>query len=171
MDLEQRVARLEAIEAIKQLKSSYFYACDNKQPEAMRACFAPGDIDLDYGRIGVFNSREQVVDIFSELACHDHIVEMHHGQNPQVRILDADTAEATFGLYYHLIDTRQQTVTQLAGFYDDGFVRIDGEWKINRSHYRVVSTQIFELSEGLAKVIFAGGTAPTELDDPSKQAG
>src|SRR6056300_1481448 len=30
-DLEQRLSRLEAIEAIKQLKARYFHACDTKQ--------------------------------------------------------------------------------------------------------------------------------------------
>ncbi len=171
MNLEQRVARLEAIEDIKQLKSRYFSACDNKQPEVMRECFAPGKIELDYGRIGCFDDRDEVVAVFTRLACQDHIIEMHHGQNPQVRIDSEDRASGTFGLYYFLIDTRRQLVTQLGGFYEDEFTRIDGEWKISRSHYRVVSTQIFELAEGLARVIFAGGAAPVELDDPGRQAG
>ena len=171
MTIEQRLARLEAIEAIRQLKARYFHACDNKQPERVRECFAPGPVDLRYGRIGEFSDREQMVAVFTELACHDHIVEMHHGQNPQIDILDDDNAHALWGLYYYLIDTRQQTVTQLAGSYDDDFVRIDGQWCITRSHYEVTSTQIFDLSEGLAKVIFAGAEAPRELDDPGKQAG
>ena len=171
MSIEQRLARLEAIEAIKQLKARYFHACDTKQPDLVRECFAPGAVDLRYGRIGEFSEREQMVAVFKELACHEHIVEMHHGQNPQIEVFDEDNARATWGLYYYLIDTRQQTVTQLAGFYDDGFVRIDGQWLINRSHYDVVSTQIFDLTEGLARVIFAGGEAPRDLDDPAKQAG
>ena len=36
MTLEQRIARLEAIEAIKQLKYAYFHACDTKQPARVR---------------------------------------------------------------------------------------------------------------------------------------
>jgi len=171
MTVEKRLERLEAIEAIRQLKARYFHACDSKQPELVRECFAPGEIDLRYGRIGNFDNRDQVVAIFTELACQDHIVEMHHGQNPQIEILDADNATATWGLYYYLIDTRQKTVTQLGGFYEDGYVRLDGEWKMSKSWYEVKSTQIFDLTEGLAKVIFAGATAPAELDDPSKQAG
>jgi len=170
MTLEQRIERLEAIEAIKQLKARYFHACDTKQPDRVRDCFAEGDINLVYGRIGSFGHRDELVAVFRKLACHEHIVEMHHGQNPQVRIIDVNTAEATFGLFYHLIDTRQQTVTQLGGFYEDGFTRENGEWKICSSHYEVVSTQIFDLTEGLAKPVFAGGVAPVELDDPGKQA-
>lgn len=171
MTLEQRIARLEAIEAIRQLKYRYFHACDTKQPHRVRECFAPGEIDLRYGRIGDFSDREQMLAVFTELACAEHIVEMHHGQNPQIEVQGEDDATATWGLYYYLIDTRRESVTQLAGFYDDAYARIDGQWRITRSCYEVSSTQIFDLSEGLSRVIFAGAAAPAELDDPGQQAG
>ena len=169
--LEQRLSRLEAIEDIRQLKARYFHACDSKQPQIVRECFAPGDIELRYGRIGNFDNREDMLAVFTELACQPHIVEMHHGQNPRIEVHDADHATGVWGLYYYLIDTRRQIVTQLAGFYDDAYVRIEGQWRIAASRYEVTSTQVFELSEGLARVIFAGRTAPVELDDPGKQAG
>lgn len=171
MSLEQRIARLEAIEAIKQLKYRYFHACDNKQPDLVRECFLPGVIDLEYGRIGRFQDREEMLAVFTELACQEHIVEMHHGQNPRIELQDDDHATGVWGLYYFMIDTRRELVTQLAGFYHDQYQRADGAWYISASRYDVNSTQIFDLSDGLAKAIFAGREAPVELDDPSKQAG
>jgi SnoaL-like domain len=170
LDFEQRLSRLEAIEAIRQLKARYFHACDTKQPDTVRECFAPGPIELRYGRVGNFDNREDMLAVFTELACQPHIVEMHHGQNPRIEVQDADNATGIWGLYYYLIDTRRRIVTQLAGFYDDAYVRSDGQWRITRSRYEVTSTQVFDLSEGLARVIFAGRAAPVELDDPGKQA-
>ena len=170
MALSRRIARLEAIESIRQLKARYFDACDNKQPERIRDCFIEGEIDLDYGRIGRFRDRDRLVEVFKQLACHEHIVEMHHGQNPQIQILDEDSAIGRWGLYYCLIDTRQQTLTQLGGFYDDHYRCVDGEWRIRKSVYEVTSSQIFDLSDGLARVVFAGCAAPAELDDPGRQA-
>lgn len=169
-DLERRIARLEAIEAIRQLKHRYFHACDTKQPELVRECFLPGEIDLQYGRIGSFSDREAMLAVFTELACAEHIVEMHHGQNPQIEIADEDHATGTWGLYYYLIDTRRRQVTQLGGFYEDAYRRHEGEWRIAASRYEVTSTQLFDLGEGLARVIFAGRAAPVEVDDPSRQA-
>ena len=169
MTLEQRITRLEAIEAIKCLKASYFEACDRKQPDLVRACFAPGAIDLRYGRIGAFDDREQMIEVFTELACSDHIIEMHHGQNPRIEILDDTHATAHWGLYYYMIDTRRQTTTQLAGFYDDAYQCLDGHWLITRSHYEVASTQILDLSDQHVASIFAGGVAPATLDDPNEQ--
>tara|TARA_B110000503_G_scaffold13903_1_gene18976 strand:+ start:100289 stop:100804 length:516 start_codon:yes stop_codon:yes gene_type:complete len=171
VSLEQRLSRLEAIEDIRQLKARYFHACDNKQPDVVRECFAVGKIDLRYGRIGNFDDREKMLAVFTELACQPHIVEMHHGQNPRIEVLDADNATGIWGLYYYMIDTRRQIVTQLAGFYDDAYSRSDGQWRITCSSYEVTSTQIFDLTEGLARIIFAGSFAPVELDDPGKQAG
>jgi len=106
--LEQRLARREAAEAIKQLKAAYFHACDNNQPEVVRGCFFVGRIDLRYGRIGDFTDREKVVPFFFELGCQEHIAEMPHGQNPRIVLLDADYANGVWGLYYYLIDTRRQ---------------------------------------------------------------
>ena len=42
MTLEQRIARLEALEAIRQLKHRYLNACDLKEVESIRDCFATG---------------------------------------------------------------------------------------------------------------------------------
>ncbi len=169
--LEQRIARLEAIEAIKQLKYRYFHACDAKQPDRVRECFLPGKIDLQYGRIGEFSDREAMLSVFTELACQEHIVEMHHGQNPRIELQGDDNATGVWGLYYHMIDTRRELVTQLAGFYDDEYVRDGQAWYMAASRYEVTSTQLFDLSEGLARAIFAGRAAPPELDDPGAQAG
>lgn len=171
MSIEQRIERLEAIEAIRQLKYRYFHACDTKQPGLVRECFCAGPVRLEYGRIGSFDSREDMLVVFTELACQEHIVEMHHGQNPQIDLHDADNASATWGLYYHMIDTRRELVTQLAGFYDDTYRREEGQWRISASCYEVASTQIFDLTEGLARAIFAGRAAPAALDDPGQQAG
>jgi len=112
-----------------------------------------------------------MIAVFTELACAEHIVEMHHGQNPQITLVDADHATAVWGLYYHMIDTRREVVTQLGGFYDDAYRRGDHGWRIVASRYQVTSTQLFELGEGLARAIFAGRAAPVELDDPGAQAG
>lgn len=169
-DLETRLQALEDIEAIKRLKYDYLFFSDHKQPEKMRECFAPGEISIDYGRIGVFNNRDQLVEVFAQLACAEHIIEMHHAQNPRVDLLANNKAQGVFGLYYFMIDSRQQTVTQLGGYYDDTYEKLAGQWKITATAFKVTSTQILSIDEGLLKMLFAGSTAPVEIDDPSKQA-
>lgn len=169
--LEQRIATLEAIEAIKSLKARYFLSCDSKRPQQVRECFADGEVDIQYGRIGNFSRADDMVAVFAKLACEEHIVEMHHAQNPQITVHSALQASAVWGLYYFMIDTRQKIATQLGGHYDDDYRCIDGQWKITRTVYTLTSTYVTDVSDALAKVVFAGRTAPAEIDDPTRQAG
>jgi len=167
--LERRIAVLEDIEAIRKLKHRYFFACDQKRPAEVLDCFAPGEVHIDYGRIGVFSKAEDMLAIFTALACQEHIIEMHHAQNPQIEVLDAARAEATWGLYYFMINTRDNNVTQLGGYYVDEYRKLHGEWKISSTAFHVTSTQLLDIGEGMARVLFAGASAPAEVDDPSRQ--
>lgn len=168
--LEQRIQALEDIEAIKQLKHRYFLCCDRKQPQAVRDCFVDGPMTIDYGRIGVFDNADAMVEVFERLACQEHIVEMHHAQNPQIELTSPTTAKATWGLYYYMINTHDDSVTQLGGCYDDEYTRVDGHWKISATRYTVTSTVLLSMASDTVRSIFAGGAAPAAIDDPSRQA-
>lgn len=170
MSLEERIARLEAIEDIKQLKARYFQHCDAKQPQQVRECFVDGPMEIDYGRVGSFDNADDMVAEFERLACEDHIVEMHHAQNPQIEVRTANEASGYWGLYYHMSDLSQQVVIQLGGYYEDEYRCMDGEWKISATRYRLTSTQIMDVSGESPKLLFVGREAPAELDDPSRQA-
>ena len=169
--LARRLTALEDLEAIKQLKYRYFFNCDQKQPDQVRECFADGTVDLDFGRIGHFDNADALVAIFTELACAEHIVEMHHAQNPQITLQGDDQATGLWGLFYYMIDTRQKICTQLGGYYQDRYRKTAAGWKITASAFNVTSTQILSVEDGLVKALFAGRTAPREIDDPSRQAG
>jgi hypothetical protein len=157
--LEIRLSRLEDAEAIRSLKAHYFACCDKKDPEGMRDCFVPGTVHIDYGRIGVFDNRDQLVAIFSQLGCHPHIVEMHHGVNPEITVLDAQHARGTWGLHYQMINTQDRTITQLGAYYDDEYRKVDGLWKITSTRCVVTSTLVVSY-EGAAGVLFAGIQPP-----------
>ena len=75
MTLEQRIARLEAMEAIRQLKHRYLNACDLKEVETIRDCFATGPIVVDFEAIGRFEDRDSFVakiDFHAVLSQSDH---------------------------------------------------------------------------------------------------
>lgn len=158
--LRQQVARLADTQAITQLKYRYLNACDAKQPELVTACFAPGEVDIDYGHIGRFNCREDFVAVFVELGCHDHIVDLHHAQNPIVEITEEDTARAEIGLHFHSINTRDKTTFQLAGHYRDEYRRIDGQWLITRSHFQPHWVEIRDFSGDSDVVTYSGNRMP-----------
>lgn len=149
--MEARLRKLEDVEAIRSLKARYFACCDGKDAAGVRECFAPGSVRIDYGRIGVFENRDQLVEVFETLGCHAHIVEMHHGVNPQIAVRDDSHAHGTWGLYYQMFDTCGQTMTQLGAYYEDEYRKIGGEWKIAATRCVVTS----------ALLMSYGGTTPT----------
>lgn len=153
--IEQRLRRLEDIEAIRALKARYLTACDRKDPQAIRACFADGPVVIEYGAVGNFDTADALVKLYTEVACHDYMVEMHHGVNPQIEV-QGGTARASWGLHYFLINTQAKSLTQLAGYYEDEYRKDGGGWKIIRTRFVATSTLAMDYSEGLAKTLFAG---------------
>ena len=93
MDLEQRIDRLEAIEAIKQLTARWWFACDTRDTAGMRACFDESNFEIDFGFIGRFTDMDAFISVFESLACHPTHIDMHHGLAPEINLLSADSAE------------------------------------------------------------------------------
>ena len=154
--LDLQIQRLSDIEAIRQLKARYFHGCDQKQLSVIKHCFADGDIFIDYGVIGQFHHRDEFLALFSEKACHAHIVDTHHGQNAQIDCLSSDKATAIWDLYFFQIDTQAKTLTQLAGFYEDEFIKVAGHWFIQKTSFTVTSSVITRMQEENANILFAG---------------
>ncbi len=163
MSLEQRIQVLEDIEAIKKLKARYFHACDRKHVDVIRECFVEGDCMIDYGAVGVFKNREGLIDLFTEKACLDSIIDMHHGQNPQITVMSDTIAVAAWDLFFYQINTEADTLMQLAGFYEDKFKKTNKGWRIEETKFNVTSTLVSQLEEGLPKVVAAMNPQLIEL--------
>ena len=168
--LAARLQALEDIEAIKCLKYRYFQACDSKDPAAFRNCFADGEIVIEYGRIGSYSQRDELTQVFSELACHDHIIEMHHAQNPVIELISDHRARGSWSLYYYMINTRDRNTAQFGGIYRDEYVRGEPGWQMCSSEFFQTSTQLLDYNDEYVKILFGGRTAPATIDDPKQQS-
>ncbi|HWU67418.1 MAG TPA: nuclear transport factor 2 family protein [Stenotrophobium sp.] len=154
--MAQRLQALEDREVICALKSAYLAACDAKDPKAMRACFADGPVRIDYGVIGTFDNADALVAIFTQMACHDYMVEMHHGVNPQITLIGDKRAKGHWGLHYQLINTQEKKLTQLGAYYDDEYVKTASGWKIEATRCVVTSTLVLDLGAAAVAPVFAG---------------
>ncbi len=159
-DLSARLQALEDIEAIRQLKARYLFSCDRKDAAIMRSCFVDGKLEIDYGVVGRFDTADALVKLFVEVGCHDYMVEMHHGVNPQIDRVSADLARGTWGLHYFLINTRDRTLTQLGGYYEDEYARTASGWKISKTRFVATSTLVLDVNSDAAKALFAGRAPP-----------
>lgn len=160
-NLAIRIQRLEDIESIRQLKARYFHACDRKDIAAIKSCFGNGKIHIDYGAIGIFDNRDAFLAVYQQMACHPHIIDVHHGQNAQIHWNSEFHATAIWDLFFYQIDKSTNNLTQLAGFYTDKFEKVDGNWVIVETIFRVSSSLVSNIGESNLKVLFAGA-APSQ---------
>ena len=160
-DLESRIARLEAIEAIKALKARYWHCCDHKDVEGVRDCFLDGPVEIHYdGPVGLVNHRDGLYQIFKDVACQTHIVEMHHGGPPNIEVNGPESANATWGLVYHLMNTEAQTVSIVGGYYEDEYTRVDGQWWISKARFKVCSAVTYGWKDAALRLLYAGASLP-----------
>ncbi|MDY0072259.1 MAG: nuclear transport factor 2 family protein [Thauera sp.] len=138
-DLAARIARLEALEDIRNLKHRYLNACDLKEVEVIRDCFATGPVLIDYEGVGVFEDRDSFVDLYQSLACHPNVVDSHHGANPEIELTSETTAKGRWGLGYFNLDANTGETRQLGVMYEDEYRREPEGWKIIVSRSRLLS--------------------------------
>ncbi len=139
MNLEQRIARLEALEAIRQLKHRYLNACDLKDVEVIRDCFATGPIRIDYEAVGVFEERDPFVALYQSLACHPRVRDSHHGANPEIELTSSAAARGRWSLCYFNLDAETGLTRRLGVIYDDEYRCIAGAWKIVATRSRILA--------------------------------
>lgn len=97
-DLEQRIARIEAIEEIKKLKSRYAQACDDSyNPETMRSIFTT-DAVWDGGEaFGRYEGQDAICEFFAGVSSQITWA-LHYMIAPEIDV--ADDAKTATGTWY-----------------------------------------------------------------------
>jgi SnoaL-like domain len=128
-DLQQRLARLEAVEEIKRLKARYCEFCDRQyDADGIAGLFAEGGTweGEQFGRhIGRNEIRAFFARISSEIVFAAHLV-----LNPIIEFTDAEHARARWRLIMPATvrTPGEKEARWLVGAYDDHHVRVDGVW-------------------------------------------
>ncbi|HTV94972.1 MAG TPA: nuclear transport factor 2 family protein [Steroidobacteraceae bacterium] len=163
-ELFRRVARLEDLEAIRRLKARYLNACDQQDPDSAKSCFAEGEVLIDMGHVGVFRDREAFAALYRSAGCHPHILDTHHGANPEIEHLDDTHAKGLWSLDYRNINTRDKTVTLASLIYHDEYEKIDGRWKIRKSVSEFKSALHLSYASGTLEPILAARSVAGAVD-------
>jgi uncharacterized protein (TIGR02246 family) len=129
---------LVEIEAIKRLKYRYARSLDTKDWDALAACFTP-DATASYsgGQLS-FEGRDAIIDFLKQvLGSHDALTS-HNMSQPEIELTGADSATGVWALQDMVMFTEQAFVVRGASFYDDEYVKVNGEWKFKHTGYRRV---------------------------------
>ena len=138
-ELERRLGALEDIEAIKQLKYRYWRHLDLKQWDELARCFA-ADATVCYssGKYE-FTGVAAIMQFLSQSLGHERgSVTIHHGHHPEIELLSAASARGTWALYNYMFNLKQNRGIRIGAYYDDRYVKLDGDWKFEHIGYRYI---------------------------------
>ncbi len=138
-DLERRIQALEDVEAIKRLKYRYWRHLDLKQWDELAACFA-ADAAVSYGDGRYrFAGVDAIMRFLREsLGRETGSVTIHHGHHPEIELTGQATARGRWALYNYLFNDAQHRGVRIGAFYDDEYVKLAGEWKLQSVGYTTV---------------------------------
>ncbi len=141
--LRRDVQRLMDIEAIKQLKHSYFRCIDTANWEELETLFHD-DIQVHF--VGGFyewkvQGKKDLM-VQQRQAFHRESVGHHNGHHPEIHVLSETRAN---GIWY-LSDTMwvlsHEFITTGTALYWDQYEKVDGRWLVRETRYR----RIYEIS-------------------------
>ena len=125
--LEERIATLEAIEAIKQLKARYCAACDdNHNPDEITKLFASDGIWEGEG-IGTHQGHAAIRALFERFQQRISFSQ-HNVMNPIIEV-DGDRAKGTWYFLGPFTFRKGNRAMWLAARYEEDYVKVDGQWK------------------------------------------
>ena len=133
IDLEQRITRLEDLEAIKQLKARYCEICDDgHDPDRITSIFSEDGIWEGRG-IGKAQGHAEIRKLFEGfqkmMSYSQHMV-----MNPVIET-NGDRAHGTWYFFGTFTFYEGNQAKWQAARYHEDYVKVNGEWKIQ--HLRV----------------------------------
>lgn len=137
-DLEQRIARLEAIEEIKRLKARYCAYCDDGyDPDGIAGLFTENGI-WDGETFGRHVGREAIRTFFAR-ASGEITFAAHLVLNPIIEVADAARASGKWRLIMPAT-VRTETGSEarwLVGAYDEQYVVDGGAWRFRSLKFHI----------------------------------
>jgi len=145
--IEQRIQRLEDIEAIKTLKHTYAFHCDNGYDANSLAPLFTEDAVWDGGGLGVNKGREAIREFFSASPAMVPFA-VHYLTNPIIEI-DGDKAKGKWFLWEPMVFSEGNQAVWMSAQYSDEYVKINGEWMFNNVKIDIHMLSPYE--DGFAK--------------------
>lgn len=147
-ELEHRIARLEAIEAIRKLTALYAKAGDaNNNHVQMRPLFSE-DAVLDVKGFGRWEGLEDIIDGLAAAGRDRILWGLHYPVSPIVDLADDLQSAHAFWWLWEVTQMRAEDGSNteslfLGAVYKTDFVQVDGVWKIKHMNLEVKATVPF----------------------------
>ena len=129
--IENRLQRLEDIEAIKQMHLEYTYALMAMQYDRMLDCYAEDGV-LELGGLNTAKGRQEIDGIFRNvMAKHSTLKDGHIISQPVITV-DGETARGHWLLFIFPPEPKGEWIQ---GREETEYVKVDGRWKIKHMKF------------------------------------
>ncbi|HIG66530.1 MAG TPA: nuclear transport factor 2 family protein [Porticoccaceae bacterium] len=126
---------LEAIELIKQLKARYFRFLDTANYEGLETCFtADATAYFKGGNYEFTLNSWPELETFYRRSITEKKFGVHNGHHPEITV----TGDSATGIWYladMFINLDDNMTLRGTALYTDDYIRVGGEWKIQRTAY------------------------------------
>ena len=133
---------LQELEAIKVLKYKYMRCIDQKRWKELESTFAEDATSSYGGGKYSFEGRDAVLTFLVEAMDRDTFLSSHRVHHPEIEFTSDATATGTWALEDYVIDLQHGITLHGAAFYNDRYVKRDGEWKIQHTGYQRTFEQV-----------------------------
>jgi hypothetical protein len=138
---------LQDLEAIKRVKYKYMRCVDRKLWAEMEECFTEdatsGYSDGKYS----FSGRANIIGWLRDAMNSPTVLSAHHVHHPEIDFTSATTARGVWAMEDTLIETGANITLRGAGFYEDEYVKVDGQWKIKHTGYKRTFEEVFSRAD------------------------
>lgn len=133
--LEERIARIEAIEAIRQLIGLYALAGDRKNDRVMFSGMFTDDAMWSCEGFGRFEGKPAILEALSDIAASRILWSLHFPASPLITIDDGLESASVFWWLWELSTMRDETGDQssfMGGTYEAACVRVGNRWMFRK---------------------------------------
>ena len=133
---------LVEIEAIKQVKYRYFRFLDLKQWDDIATLFVPEATCAYSAGAYSYEGRDAIVEFFRKSMGRETFLSSHKAHHPEITLTGPDTATGIWALEDWVVDLQWELDIRGAAFYEDTYVKRDGDWLILRTTYKRVMEEL-----------------------------
>lgn len=149
------MSQLEELEAIKRLKYQYQRCVDCKLWDELRTVFTEdATVAYDSGRHSA-RGPDRIIEFLLGTLGRTDVVSLHQVHCPEVDITSPTTAQGVWYLHDFVVNPGEESggmprhsVLQGAGFYEDRYVKVKDQWKIQHTGYERTFELILPLESG-----------------------
>lgn len=134
MTIEDRIQRLEDIEAIRYLQAKYQRCLDTRDFAGLEECFAEDAVSSYDGGKMSYTGKSRIVAFLKKVMTPD-MPSSHLIHGGEIDIVDDSRARAKWYLEDYLLHRKYLVKLHGSAIYDVEYIRIDGLWKIGKIGY------------------------------------